>query len=94
MGPQGREHLSRTDAGGAGVNVALAAVALGLGCYMFRCSNEAALRVVLELPPAVRVDLLTAVGRPAATPSPVVKAPRQTIYVDSWGGVEWEARKP
>jgi nitroreductase len=94
MGRQGREHLSRTDAGAAAEHVALASVALGLGCYMFRCSNESALRAVLDLPPSVRVDVLTAVGHPAATPSPAVKAPRQTIYVDSWGGVEWEPRRP
>lgn len=94
MGTQGRDHLSLTDSGAAAEHVALAAVALGLGCYMFRCSNEAALRVVLDLPPSVRVDVLTAVGRPAKTPSPAVKAPRQTIYVDSWGGAEWEARRP
>jgi nitroreductase len=94
MGVQGREHLSRTDAGAAAEHVALAAVELGLGCYMFRCSNESALRAVLELPPEVRVEVLCAVGRPAATPSPAVKAPRQTIYVDSWKGGEWEAKRP
>src|SRR3954465_8793661 len=73
MGIQGRDHLSLTDAGAAAEHVVLASVALGLGCYMFRCSNEAALRAVLDLPPEVRVDVLCAVGRPATSPSPAVK---------------------
>lgn len=94
MGSQGRDHLSRLDAGAATEHVALAAVALGLGCYLFRCSNEAALRVVLDLPANLRVDWLAAVGRPAATPSVAPKAPRQVVYVDSWGGQQWEVRRP
>lgn len=94
MGTQGRDHLSRIDAGAAAEHIALAAVALGLGCYLFRCSNEAALRVVLDLPPSVRVDWLAAVGRPAQTPSIAPKAPRQVVYVDRWGGDEWEVRRP
>ena len=40
MGTQGREHLSRIDAGAAAEHIALAAVALGLGCYLFRCSSS------------------------------------------------------
>ncbi len=56
MGRQGREHLSRIDAGAASEHIALAAVELGLGCYLFRASNESALRAVLDLPPRVMVD--------------------------------------
>ena len=93
MGTQGREHLSRIDAGAAAEHIALAAVALGLGCYLFRCSNEAALRAVLDLPPAVRVDWLAAVGRPAERPSIAPKALPQTVYVDRWGGEQWEVRR-
>ncbi|MGO9657107.1 MAG: nitroreductase family protein [Acidimicrobiales bacterium] len=93
MGAQGRDHLSRLDAGAAAEHVALAAVGLGLGCYLFRCSNEAALRVVFDLPPSVRIDWLAAVGRPAATPSPAPKAPPQVVYVDRWGGEQWEVRR-
>lgn len=94
MGAQGRDHLSRLDAGAAAENIALAAVGLGLGCYLFRCSNEAALRVVFDLPQSVRVDWLAAVGRPAATPSLAPKAPPQVVYIDRWGGDEWEVRRP
>jgi len=93
MGRQGREHLSRIDAGAATEHIALAAVELGLGCYLFRASNESALRAVLDLPPRVRVDWLAAVGRPAATPSIAPKAPRQVVYVDRWGGDQWEVPK-
>jgi nitroreductase len=93
MGVQGRDHLSRTDAGAASEHVVLAAVDLGLGCYLFRCSNEAALRAVLDLPPFVRVEALCAVGRPAATPSPALKAPKQTVFLDSWGAT-WEVTRP
>lgn len=94
MGTQGREHLSRIDAGAATEHIALAAVALGLGCYLFRASNESALRAVLDLPPSVRVDWLAAVGRPAEVPSVAPKAPRQVVYVDRWGGDRWEVRRP
>jgi nitroreductase len=94
MGTQGREHLSRIDAGAAAEHIALAAVALGLGCYLFRCSNESALRAVLDLPPSVRVDWLAAVGRPARTPSPAPRAARQVVYLDGWGGEQWEVQRP
>jgi nitroreductase len=94
MGTQGRDHLSRIDAGAATEHIALAAVALRLGCYLFRCSNESALRAVLDLPPTVRVDWLAAVGRVAETPSIAPKAPAQVVYVDTWGGEEWEVRRP
>jgi nitroreductase len=92
MGKQGLEHLSRLDAGAAAENIALAAVELGLGCYLFRCSNEAALRAVFDLPQWVRIDWLAAVGRPATTPSPAPKAPKQFVHVDRWGGESWEVR--
>jgi nitroreductase len=93
MGTQGREQLSRIDGGAAAEHIALAAVELGIGAYLFRCSNDAALRAVLDLPERVRVEWLAAVGHPAATPSFVPKAPRQVVYVDAWGGEEWEVTK-
>jgi nitroreductase len=94
MGPQGRDHLARIDAGAATEHIALAAVALGLGAYLFRCSNESALRAVLDLPEHVRVEWLAAVGKIAETPSFAPKAPREVVYVDRWGGEEWEVRRP
>lgn len=94
MGTQGRHHLSRIDAGAATEHIALAAVELGLGCYLFRCSNEAALRAVLDLPERIRVDWLAAVGKIPETPSFAPKAPRQVVYVDRWGGEQWEVRRP
>lgn len=94
MGTQGRDHLSRIDAGAATEHVALAAVGMGIGCYLFRSSNESALRAVLDLPPHVRVDWLAAVGHPAETPSLAPKAPKQIVYVDQWGAEQWEVRRP
>lgn len=94
MGTQGRDHLSRIDAGAAAEHIALAAVGLGLGCYLFRCSNESALRAVLDLPACIRVDWLAAVGRPAAVPSISPKAQKQVVFVDAWGGEQWEVTKP
>ncbi len=94
MGVQGRDQLSRLDAGAAAEHIALAAVDLGLGCYLFRCSNESALRVVLELPARMRVEWLAAVGRPANPPSPAPKAGPQLVHVDRWGGEQWEVRHP
>jgi nitroreductase len=94
MGTQGREHLSRIDAGAAAEHIALAAVEMGIGCYLFRCSNEAALRAVLDLPDRVRVEWLAAVGRIAEKPSFAPKAPREVVYVDRWEGEQWELRRP
>ncbi|MBM3679336.1 MAG: hypothetical protein FJW96_15900 [Actinobacteria bacterium] len=94
MGAQGRDQLSRLDAGAAAENVALAAVELGIGCYLFRCANEAALRVVLDLPASVRVEFLAAVGHPVASPMPAPKAPPQIVYVDRWEGERWEVTPP
>jgi nitroreductase len=93
MGVHGRDQLSRLDAGAAAEHVALAAVALGIGCYLFRCSNDAALRAALDLPAAVRVEWLAAVGRPASTPSPAPRAARQTVFVDRFGGETWDVRR-
>jgi len=94
MGTQGRDQLARIDAGAAAEHIALAAIELGIVAYLFRCSNESALRAVLDLPERVRVEWLAAVGHPAATPSFAPKAPRQIVYVDAWGGEEWEVRRP
>lgn len=92
MGADGRDHVSRIDAGAATENIALAAVALGLGCYLFT-SSTTAMAVVLDLPSTVRVDWLAAVGHPAPSPSVAAKAPRQVVYVDRWGGEEWDVRR-
>lgn len=89
MGRQGRQILSLLDAGAAAENIALAAAALGLGVCFVRSANEAALQEVLELPDGVRPDILVAVGRPAPTPSPGVKAPAPTVYRDRFGTL-WE----
>jgi nitroreductase len=94
MGSQGREHLSRIDAGAAAEHIALAAIELGIGCYLFRSSNEAALRAVLDLPDRVRVEWLAAVGQIAEKPSFAPKAPREVVYVDRWEGDEWDVRRP
>ena len=85
MGRQGRDILSLLDSGAAAENVALAAPALGLGVSFVRSANDAALREVLELPEQVRPDILIGVGRPAATPSPSVRAPEPVVFRDRYG---------
>lgn len=92
MGLQGPEHLSRIDAGAAAENIALAAVALGLGCYLFT-SSQTTMRVVLDLPPTVRVEWLAAVGHPAETPSLAARAPRQVVFIDRWGGEQLDVQR-
>ncbi len=88
MGIQGRDILSLTDAGAAAENVALAAVALGLGVCFFRSANEEALRVVLDLPGSVRPDILIAVGHPPKKPPRALKAPTPIVYRDFYGRIE------
>lgn len=85
MGRQGRDVLSLLDSGAAAENVALAALALGLGVCFVRSANDSALREVLDLPPAVRPDILIAVGRPAASPSPAPPRREHPVYRDRWG---------
>ena len=93
MGAQGRDHLSRLDAGAAAEHVAL-----GCGWARSRLLPVPLLqrgRTARCLRPAavVGIDWLAAVGRPAATPSPAPKAPPQVVYVDRWGGEQWEVRR-
>jgi nitroreductase len=73
MGERGRDVVSRIDAGTAAENIALAAVELGLGVCFSQSSTEAAVREVLGLPDHVRPDIVVAVGRPAAKPSPAIR---------------------
>jgi nitroreductase len=74
---------------GRSENIALAAASLALGVCFVRSANEAALREVLELPDSLRPDILVAVGHPASTPSPGVKAPAPIAYRDRFG-TPWE----
>ena len=90
---QNHDHLSHTDANTATKHIILTTINLNLKYYLFHCSNKSALRAVLDLPPYVRVEGLCAVGRPAPTPSPAMKAPKQTVFLDTWGA-EWEVRRP
>lgn len=87
MGIQGRDVLSLVDAGAAAENVALAAVALGLGACFVRSSNDVALQEVLGLPRQVRPDILIAVGHPSATPTRAMKNPPAVVYREMFGKV-------
>jgi nitroreductase len=92
MGTQGRNILSLLDSGAAAENVALAAVALGLGVCFFRSSNEEALRIVFELPDNVRPDLLIAVGHPVEKPSGAPRGPKPVVYKEVYGLVSETAK--
>jgi nitroreductase len=85
MGLLGRDLISLVDAGAAAENVALAAVALGLGVSFIRSANDAALRAVLELPGNVRPDMLIAVGHPSRGAGRAAASRRPEIYRDAYG---------
>jgi nitroreductase len=87
MGVQGRDVLSLVDAGAAAENVALAAVALGLAACFVRSSNDVALQEVLDLPAAVRPDVLIAVGHASPAPTAAMKNPLAVVYRDGFGKV-------
>lgn len=91
MGLQGREILSLVDAGAAAENVALTAVALGLGACFVRSANDAALRAVLDLPETVRPDVLIGIGWPAAPASPAMKHPVPVVYENRFGS-DWKVQ--
>jgi nitroreductase len=85
MGFLGRDIISQLDAGAAAQNIALAAVALGLGTCFCRSANDVAVQAILELPDSIRPDMLIAVGHPSPTPSkPIPLAPR-IVYHNRWG---------
>jgi nitroreductase len=85
MGERGRDVVSRIDAGTAAENIALAAVALGLGICFSQSSTEAAVREVLGLPDHVRPDIVVAVGRPAARPSTAIRMRPPVVDRDRFG---------
>jgi nitroreductase len=89
MGRQGRDILSLLDAGAAAENVALGALALGLGVSFVRSANDTALREVLELPEHVRPDILIGVGHPAPTPSPSPRMQKPVVFRNRFGE-PWE----
>jgi len=90
MGRLGRDFISQLDAGAAAENVALAAIPLGLGVCFSRCTVDAALQEVLEMPREVRPDLLIAVGHPAPQASRVGKLASRIVYHNRFGS-PWEA---
>jgi nitroreductase len=88
MGPLGRDAVSLLDAGAAAENIALMAVALGLGVCFVRSATDAALRRLLGIPDSVRPDLIVAYGRPAARPSASVPHRPPVVYHNVYG-VPW-----
>ncbi|MBX5485437.1 MAG: nitroreductase family protein [Mycolicibacterium hassiacum] len=88
-GAHGRDISSWIDAGAAAENVALAALELGLGVCFARSCNDAALRIVLALPPEVRPDILVGVGHPTARGSATSRRPATPVYRDQYG-TPWE----
>lgn len=60
------EAASLIDAGAAGMNVLVAATALGLGSQFTMISAQAGIRTILDLPDSHRVDLMIPIGYPAA----------------------------
>lgn len=93
MGPLGRDVVSVMDAGAAAENIALTATALGLGVCFTRSATDAALRRLLDLPDAVRPDLIVAFGRPAERPSPAVPRREPLVYHNAYG-TRWEGALP
>ena len=85
MGSRGRDVVSRIDVGTAAENIVLAATALGLGACFSQSSTEPALRAVLDLPEHVRPDMVVAVGRVAAQPSPAIRMPRPPVDYNGFG---------
>jgi nitroreductase len=88
-GAYARDVATHLDAGAAAENVALAAAALGLGTCFVTGFNEVAIREILELPAGVRPEILLPIGRPAAVPSPTMKAPTSPVFRDRYAAV-WD----
>lgn len=85
MGERGRDVVSHMDAGTAAENIALAAVALGLGVCFAQSSTDAAVRAVLHIPEHVRPDIVVAVGHPAPTPSTKMRIAAPPVDHDYFG---------
>jgi nitroreductase len=87
-GAGGENDVSRIDAGTAAAHLSLAAPALGLGICFVTAFGKGAVQAILDLPARVRPELLVAVGIPAETPSPAMKAIPQAVHHNAFG-ISW-----
>lgn len=85
VGRTGVEGVGRVDAGTAAAHISLAAPALGLGICFVMSYGHAAVQTALGLPPAIRPELIVAVGIPAPQPSKPAKAIRQIVHHNAFG---------
>lgn len=90
MGRMGRDVSSLIDAGASAENIALAAVALGLGSCFTKSYSEVALKELLNMPENCRIEVIMQVGYPQENLPPAAK-PRpgaKTVYLNRFG-VRW-----
>jgi nitroreductase len=80
------------DVGTAAMNMMVAAHALGLGTCPVTSFSHVAVRVVLDLPPALEPELLLLLGHPAGPPAvhSASAAPRRRAATLPVGLVSWE----
>jgi nitroreductase len=90
-GAGGVNDVSRIDAGTAAAHLSLAAPALGVGICFVTAFGKGAVQAILGLPANVRPELLVAVGIPAETPSPAMKAIPSAVHHNAFGIARGEA---
>lgn len=87
LGRLGREVTSLIDAGAAAENVALAAIALGLGTCFTKSYSEAGVKEVLGIPDGYRTEVIMQIGYPQDDRPPALKAKpgEEVVYIDRFG---------
>lgn len=87
-----KDFVSAYDTGCAAENIALAAVALGLGSCFVKAFSEAALKQILKVPENVKIQIMIAMGYPEPAAKSSVKREREPIFLNQFG-IEWSKRR-
>ena len=87
LGRLGREVTSLIDAGAAAENVALAAIALGLGTCFTKSYSETGVREILSIPDEYRTEVIMQLGYPREDIPPALRAKpgEEVVYLNRFG---------
>jgi len=80
-----RDFVAAHDTGCAAENIALAAIALGLGSCFVKAFSEVALKQILKIPDHMRIQIMIAIGYPEPTNAKSVKREPEPIFLNQFG---------
>ena len=80
-----RDFVAAHDTGCAAENIALAAVALGLGSCFVKAFSEVALKQILKIPDHIKIQIMIAIGYPDHANAKTVKREPEPIFLNQFG---------